>query len=163
MISRHTSSIPKDAIFPRLLNCESRCSQTCRRRTPTCHRCTQTCRQLTKTCRWRSQVLPGALKVLSGAARSSQTYPNHSPGTLVPVIRGLSDSKGRPECPPRVWYSPEIDASKFTLHILSDTPAGFQWLKYSVLMYRGFKLSVWFPNHFLHIMSINFRRWISAL
>jgi len=33
-----------------------------------------------------------------------------------------------------VSYSPEIDASKFTLHILSDTPGGFQSLKYIVLM-----------------------------
>jgi len=40
----------------------------------------------------------------------------------------------RQECPPRVWYSPEIDASKFTLHILSGTPGGFQWLKYILLM-----------------------------
>jgi len=58
------------------------------------------------------------------------------------VIRGAprlvfgtpSYSEGQQECPPRVWYSPEIDASKFTLHILPDTPGGFQWLKYILLM-----------------------------
>jgi len=32
-----------------------------------------------------------------------------------------------------VWYSPEIDASKFTLHILWDTPGGFYWLRNIVL------------------------------
>jgi len=54
--------------------------------------------------------------------------------TPVPVIRDPSYSEGRPECPPRVWYSPDIDASKFTLHILSDTPGVFQRLKYILLM-----------------------------
>ena len=79
-------------------------------------------------------ALPGAPKVLSGAPRCSQTYHNHSYGTPVPVIRDPSYSKGRLECPPRVWYSPEIDPSKFTLHILSDTPGVFQWLQYILLM-----------------------------
>jgi len=50
------------------------------------------------------------------------------------VVGAPSDSGGRQECPPRVWYSPEIDTSKFTLHILSDTPGGFQWLKYILRM-----------------------------
>jgi len=50
------------------------------------------------------------------------------------VITDPSYSKGCLECSPRVWYSPEIDASKYTLHILSDTPGGSQSLKYSVLM-----------------------------
>ena len=56
------------------------------------------------------------------------------PVTSVPVIRDPSYSEGQPECPPRVRYSPEIDASKFTLHILSDTPGVFQRLKYILLM-----------------------------
>jgi len=81
-----------------------------------------------------SPVLPGAPKVLSSAPRYSQTYHNHSHGTPGAVIRDPSYSGGRPECPPRVWYSPEIDASTFTLHILSDTPGVFQWLKYILLM-----------------------------
>jgi len=92
-------------------------------------RCSQACRR-------RSQVLPGAPKVPSGAPRCSQTYHNHSDGTPVAVIRDPSYCEGRPECPPRVWYSPEIDASKFTLHILSDTPGVFQWLKYILLMWE---------------------------
>ena len=50
------------------------------------------------------------------------------------VVGAPSYSEGRQEFPPRVWYFPEIDASQFTLHILSDTPGGFQWLKYILLM-----------------------------
>jgi len=56
------------------------------------------------------------------------------PVTPVPVIRDPSYSEGLAEYPPRVSYSTEIDASKFTLHILSDTPGVFQRLKYIVLM-----------------------------
>jgi len=79
-------------------------------------------------------LLPGAPKVLSGAPRCSQTYHNRSNGTPVPVIGDLSYPEGRPECPHRVWYSPEIDASKFPLHIRSDTPGDFHSLKYIMLM-----------------------------
>jgi hypothetical protein len=67
-----------------------------------------------------SQALPGLLPALPGAAML--------------VVGTSSYFEGRQECPPRVWYSPEIDASIFTLHILSDTPGGFQWLKYMLLM-----------------------------
>jgi len=56
------------------------------------------------------------------------------PGAPRLVASAPSYSEGHQECPPRVEYSPEIDASKFTLHILSDTPGGFQWLKYILLM-----------------------------
>jgi len=56
------------------------------------------------------------------------------PGVLRYAIDAPSYSEGRQECPLGVWYSPEIDASKFTLHILSDTPGGFQWLKCILLM-----------------------------
>jgi len=59
---------------------------------------------------------------------------SESPGTPVPVVRDRSYSEGLPEYPTRVWYSPEIDASKFTLHILSDTPGVFERLKYILLM-----------------------------
>jgi len=148
MLSRRTSSVPKeDVVFPWLLYCDTRCSQTCCRRS-------KACRQRTQTSRWRSQVLPGlssalpglpgASNVLSSAPRYSQTYHNHSHGTPVAVIRDPSYSEGRPECPPRVWYSPEIDASKFTLHILSDTPGVFQWLKYILLMYELIYCQTWF-------------------
>jgi len=81
-----------------------------------------------------SPALPGAPKVLSGGPGCSQTYHNHSHGTPVAVICDPIYSEGWQECPPRVWYSPEIDASKITLHILSDTPGVFQWLKYIPLM-----------------------------
>jgi len=90
-------------------------------------RCSQSCRR-------RSQMLPGPPKVLSCAPRCSQTSHNHSHGPSVPVIRDPSYSEGQQECPPRVWDSSEIDTSKFALHILSDTPGGFQWLKYILLM-----------------------------
>ena len=69
-----------------------------------------------------------------GAPMCSQTYHNHSLGSLVPVIRDPSYSQGQPQYPARVWFSPEIDTSNFTLHILSYTPAGSQWLKYILLM-----------------------------
>jgi len=98
---------------PRLLAGSTRCSQSCH---------------------WPSQVLPGAPRVLSATPRCSQTYHNHFHGTAVPVIRDPSYSEGRLECPSSVWHSPEMDSSKFTLHILSDTPGGSQWLKYILLM-----------------------------
>jgi len=82
----------------------------------------------------RSQVLEGALKVLSGPPKCSQTYPNHSPHTPVQVIRDSCHSVEQPECPPMVVFSADIDSSKVTLHILSDTVGGFQWLKYILLM-----------------------------
>jgi hypothetical protein len=141
MISRRTSSIPKEDAFPRLLYSDSRCSHECRRHSRSCNRRTQTCCQCShachrrcKTCCPHSQVLPDAPKVLSSTPKCSQINHNHSLGTPVLVIRDPSYSEGRQECPPRVWDSPEIDPSKFTLHILSDTPGGFQWLKYILLM-----------------------------
>jgi len=134
--------------FPSLLYSDSRCSQahprcsqschrrsqTCCWRTHACHRHCQACHRHSQTCCWRSHVLPGAPKVLLGAPRFSQTYPNHSHGTPIAVISDSSYSEGRAESPPMVWSSPAIEASKFTLHILSDTPGGFQWLKYILLM-----------------------------
>jgi len=92
-------------------------------------RCTQACHRGFQTSPRLSQVLPGAPTVLFGAPRCSQSHQNLSHGTLELVIRDPSYSKGHPECPPSVWYSPEFDAYKFTLHILSGTPGVFQWLK----------------------------------
>jgi len=57
-------------------------------------------------------VIRGAPRLVVGAPRLVAGAPSYS--------------EDRQECPPRVRYSPEIDASKFTLHILSDTPGGFQ-------------------------------------
>jgi len=90
---------------------------------------------------------------LGDSPRGSQTSHDRSHGAPVPVIRDRSYSDGRPECPPRVWFSPEIDASKFTLRLLSDTPGGSQWLKYTLLMQSVHnwlsKLRnswIWFPS-----------------
>jgi len=138
MIRRHTCSIPKEVIFPGLLYCDSRWSQTCYRHSKACPRHSQTCHQYSQTSHWRSQVLRGATEVFSGAPWCFQTYHNHSHGTAVLVIRDLSYSKGRLECPPMVWYSPEIDTSKFTLQILSDASRVSQGLKYiSLMFYRN--------------------------
>ena len=67
----------------------------------------------------------------------SPAFPGFSPalpGAPRLVVGAPSFSEGWQERSPRVWYSPEIDASKFTLHILSDTPGGFLWLEYILLM-----------------------------
>src|SRR5882757_2589595 len=63
---------------------------------------------------------------LGDSPRCSQTSHNRSHGDPVPVIRDPSYSDGRPECPPKVWFSPEINATKFTLRLLSNTPGGSQ-------------------------------------
>jgi hypothetical protein len=87
------------------------------------------------------KVLPDLSPALSGL---SPTRPGLSlvlPGAPRLVVGALSYSEGRQECPPRVWYSPEIDASEFTLHILSDTPGAFKWLKYILLMHLHPKAS----------------------
>jgi len=68
--------------------------------------CDSRCSQ---TCRWRSQVLPGLSSAL--------------PVTLQAGRNALLGSD-----------TPVIEASKFTLHILSDTPGGFQWQTYILLM-----------------------------
>jgi len=102
----HQQRSQRRCCFPRLLYCDSRCSQTYRQRSQVSPR--------------RSQMLPDAPRLLVGAPRLLPCAPSYS--------------EGRKECPPRVWYSPDIDASKFTLHILSDTPGGFQWPKYILLM-----------------------------
>ena len=76
---------------------------------------------------------------LGNSPRCSLTSCNRSHGDPVPVIRDPGYSNGRPECPPRVWFSPAVDASKFTLGLLSDTAGGSQWLKCILLMnlWRG--------------------------
>jgi len=64
------------------------------------------------------RVSPGFPHWLGNSPSCSQTIHNGSHGAPVPVIRDPSYSNGRPECPPRVWFSAEIDASKFTLRLL---------------------------------------------
>jgi len=88
-----------------------------------------------KVIRGASRLVAGAPRPVVGAPRCSQTYHNHSHVTPEPIITDPSYSKGRPECPPTVWHSPEIDASKFTLHILWNTPGGSQWVNYILVMH----------------------------
>jgi len=71
---------------------------------------------------------------LGDSPRSSQTFHSCSHGAPVPVIRDCSYSNARPACPPRVWFSPQVDPFKYTLRLLSDTPGGSQWLTYILLM-----------------------------
>jgi len=97
-------------------------------------KCFQASHQRSHTGCCGPQVLSSSLKVFSCTPRCSQIYCNHSHDTPVPAIRDPSYSDGWQKCPPRVWYSPEIGASKITLHILSDTPGGFRRLKYILLM-----------------------------
>jgi len=91
--------------------------------------------------RQHSQVHPKVSPALQGAPKRIPITPIlllyqlwEIPVTPVPVVRDQIYSEGWLKCPPKVWYSPEIDASKFTLHILSDTPGSFQRLKYILLM-----------------------------
>jgi hypothetical protein len=58
MISMGTSSVRKEDVFPKLLYCDSRYSQTCRR-------CSQVCHQ-------RSLVLPGLSSALPGLSPALQ-------------------------------------------------------------------------------------------
>ena len=81
------------------------------------------------------EVLPAMLPALPGLSPVLPDAPRLVVGGPRLVASSPSYSEGRQEFPPRVWYSPEITASKFTLHILSDTPVGFQWLLYIMLMY----------------------------
>ena len=151
MISSCTSTIRKDdVIFPRLLHSDLRCSQMLPGLLSVLRGLSTVLPDLLSVLPGLLSVLPGfsltlpgaprlvsvlpdlspappgAPQVLSSAPRCSQTYDNNSQGTPVPVIRDPSYSDSWPECPPRVCYSPEIHASKFTLHILSDTPGGSQ-------------------------------------
>ena len=95
------------------------------------------------------RLVPCCLRLIFGAPTCSQTYENHSHGTPVPFIVNPSYSEGRPECPPSIWYSAEIDTSKFALHILSDTAGGSQQLQFILLMSLSLQstsrtICVWF-------------------
>jgi len=138
----HQQHSPRRYHFPRLLYSDLRCHQACHWCSKACRWCTQRCFLHFQTCRWgfqtcrrQSQLRCGASEVPSGAPKCFQAYYNHSHISHGLVIREPSYSEGWLECPPRVWYSSDIDISKFTLHILSDTPGGFQWLKYIKLIY----------------------------
>jgi hypothetical protein len=113
-----------------------------------CLRHFQACCPLSETCCRGYQVLPGVPKVHSGAMRYSQTYLNDFHSILAPVIIDPSHSHDRPECPCRVEYSPEIDASMFALPIVSVTPGRFQWLNSILPMLyvniQAFVVTTWY-------------------
>jgi hypothetical protein len=96
------------------------------------------------------QVLPDMLPALPGVSAALTGAPRL-------VVGAPSYSEGRQECPPRVWDSAEIDASGFTLHILSNTPWGFQWVKYILLM------STLTQNRMPREPDQSFRRWSWAI
>jgi len=72
--------------------------------------------------------------LLGDSPRCSRIFHNRFHGAPVPVIRDSGYSDGQPACPPRVCFSTDIGASKFTLHLLSHTPGGSQGLKSILLM-----------------------------
>jgi len=130
----------------------------------------ETCHQWLETSCWRSkaysrytQTLWGLSSELSGLTpafprspmgmersfrqiKCSQRNHHHFHGTSVSDNRDLSYSEGLSECTCRVWYSHEIDASKFTLHILSDTPGGSQRLTYILLMIIWIEFDIYVLN-----------------
>jgi len=103
--------------------------------------------------------LPGAHHVLCGITRCFHTSLNDSDGPPVLVIRDPSYFHSRQEYPPKVWYFPEIDISKFTFHILSDTPLGSQCIKYILLIQNrcsstGFHVSLAVLVHYYFISHL---------
>jgi hypothetical protein len=79
---------------------------------------------------------------LGDSPRCSHTYQKCSHSVPVSVMWDPRYSEGRSECPPRVWFSPELDASLFTLHLLSHTPGDSDWLEYIVLIIQD-RASQW--------------------
>jgi hypothetical protein len=73
-----------------------------------------------------SQERERAQKVLSGAPRCFQSYPNYSQCTPVPGNSDSSDTEGQPEFSLMVCFSAENGSPKLTLHIPSESPGGFQ-------------------------------------
>ena len=67
-----------------------------------------------------SLAFPGSSRLVPGAPRLVTGAPCYS--------------EGLQRFPAKVWYSPEIDGSKFTLCILSETPGRFQWPIFSLQM-----------------------------
>jgi len=130
----HQQYSQDNVVFPWLLYCDSRRSQVLPGLSSALPSMSSGLPDMSSVLPGLWSALPGAPKVLSSTPRCSQICPNHSHGTPVTVISDPSYSKGRLEFPPRVWYSPEIDALQFTLHVLSDTPGGSQWRKYILLI-----------------------------
>jgi hypothetical protein len=104
--------------------------------------------------------------------KCSQTYHHRSHGMSELDIRDPSYFESLSECLARVWYCHEIPASKFTLHILSDTPGGSQtltdillriiWIEFDiyVLKIRFICLKLFSAYHSMYFSSINsWRKW----
>jgi len=149
--SRPPSTVPTEDIFPhwsgvirgghwpvagtpRYVASAPRFFTGYRRHLQACRRHIQAGHWLCQTSHGGSQMLPGASKVHSCTPRCSQTYHNHLHGTPVPVIRDSGHFEIMKECRPQVWYSPENNAFNFTLHSLAETPGGFQWQKFILLI-----------------------------
>jgi len=94
--------------------------------------------------------LPLALRVVSPSLTDDSRF---VVSALRLVAGAPSYSEGRQECPSRVWYSADIDAVKFTFHLLTDTPGGFQWGKYILLTLYSF------PTHHQHLLSSGWLIW----
>jgi len=105
------------------------------------------------------EVLPDLTPALPGMSPALPGAPRLVVGAQRLVAGSLTYSEGWQACPPRVSYSAAIDASKFTLHILSDTPGGFQWLKYILLMISA----LWKRHIDLPTKSITFNRCWSTM
>jgi len=98
-------------------------------------------------------ALPGASMLVVGAAWIVAGAPKYL--------------EGQQEYPPMVWHSLEIDAAKFTLHILSDTPGGFQWVIYILLMYShpvdpitsNTRPLFWTPGVLITTWHSDWQRW----
>jgi len=137
MISWRTCTVHKeDVIFPRLLYCESRCSQVCCRRfqvlrdlssvpwglSSGASRCSQACCRCSEACRQElpgdPRLVVGAPRLLAGAPRCSQVHLMAT--TLVHATLGF-------------------DHSGILVRQLSNTRRGSQRHTYILLMWEGFQ------------------------
>jgi len=93
---------------------------------------------------------PALLDVLSALSGAPNILSGSDPKliTITPIVLLYQSSDIPPtkqaghHAHPRVWYSPDIDAFKFTLHIISDNPPGFLWPKYIFLRKHKCLLSI---------------------
>jgi len=78
MVSRRTSSVYREDVFPRVLYGDSRCSQTCPRRSQTSHRGCQVLTGLLSARPGLSPSLPGASRCTQSSIWCSEVFPNLS-------------------------------------------------------------------------------------
>jgi len=123
-------------------------------------RCTQHSLQHSNVFLNSSQSLPWYSCTSNQRSQLLMYQLSEIPFSPVLVIRDPSYSEGQLECPPRVWYSPQIDTSKFTLHILSDTSGGSQGPRYSLLMNV---YHLWQPDEFHQLLMDLVKDWLHWL